>query len=248
MSNDFELYYQPQVDDNGRVIGAEALIRWNHHEKGLISPIDFIPLAEQNNSIIELGKWVIQQGVAQLAQWKKNPVLADLTLSVNVSAKQFHQEGFVESVIQIIETCTEPLNNLKMELTESLDQSDIDGNIAKMKALRLAGVSLSLDDFGTGFSSLSCLSKLPINQLKIDQSFVKHISRDESSDIITQTIIGMAHNLKMEVIAEGVETQEQRDFLIHNGCSQFQGYLYSKPLPIAQFEKLILDKNGYFEN
>jgi len=242
VNNDFELYYQPQVDSSNRVIGAEALIRWNHLEKGLISPADFIPLAEENNTIIALGNWVIQKGCAQLLQWKKNPLLAHLTLSVNVSAKQFHQENFVDSVMQIMKMCSEPLNNLKIELTESLDQLDIEGNIIKMKALRLAGISLSLDDFGTGFSSLNCLSKLPLNQLKIDQSFIKHISHDESSDIITKTIIGMAHNLKMDVIAEGVETLEQRNFLLANGCKKFQGYLYSKPLPIAQFEKLISEK------
>jgi len=244
LNNDFELYYQPQVDYSGRVIGAEALIRWNHAEKGLISPADFIPLAEENNTIIDLGKWVIQQGCAQLQQWKKNPLLANLTLSVNVSAKQFHQEDFVETVMEIMEACGEPINNLKMELTESLDQQNVEGNIVKMKALRLAGISLSLDDFGTGFSSLSCLSKLPLNQLKIDQSFIKHISHDESSDIITKTIIGMAHNLKMDVIAEGVETQEQRDFLIDNGCKHYQGFLYSKPLAIDQFEMLITEKKG----
>jgi diguanylate cyclase (GGDEF)-like protein/PAS domain S-box-containing protein len=244
LNNDFELYYQPQVNACGRVVGAEALIRWNHPEKGLISPADFIPLAEENNSIIDLGKWVIQQGWTQLLKWKKNSLLADLTLSVNVSAKQFHQESFVENVMQIMATYGEPLNNLKMELTESLDQVDVEGNAVKMKALRLAGIYLSLDDFGTGFSSLSCLSKLPLNQLKIDQSFVKHISHDESSNIITKTIIGMAHNLKMDVIAEGVETHEQRDFLLENGCKHFQGYLYSKPLPVTQFEKLLLATNG----
>jgi len=241
-NNEFELYYQPQMDYSNRIVGAEALIRWNHPENGLISPADFIPLAEENNSIIDLGNWVIQQGCFQLIEWKKNPLLADLTLSVNVSAKQFHREDFVESVMEILKTCSEPLHNLKMELTESIDLLDIESNIAKMKALHLVGISLSLDDFGTGFSSLSCLSKLPLDQLKIDQSFVKHISHDESSDIITKTIIGMAHNLNMDVIAEGVETQAQRDFLLDNGCKQFQGYLFSKPLPITQFEKLILEK------
>lgn len=244
LNDDFELYYQPQVDYSGRVIGAEALIRWNHPERGMISPADFIPLAEENNSIIVLGDWVIQRGCEQLLKWNKDVLLSNLTLSINVSAKQFHQDNFVERVKEIMESTCAPLNKLKMELTESLDQHDIESNILKMDTLRFSGISISLDDFGTGFSSLNCLRKLPLNQLKIDQSFVKDISNDTSSDVIIKTIIGMAHNLKMDVIAEGVETQEQRDFLFLNGCKEFQGYLFSKPLPINDFEQFILENNG----
>jgi len=235
--DDFEIYYQAQVNHISKVIGAEALIRWHHAELGMISPADFIPLAEENNSIIALGNWVMLQSCRQLVLWQQHPQLSQLSLSVNVSAKQFHQDDFVENVQQIVDVTHAPVNKLKIELTESLDQKDIEGNIKKMNQLIACGISISMDDFGTGFSSLNCLRKLPLDQLKIDQSFVEDIGQDASSDIIVKTIIGMASNLRMEVIAEGVETQQQRDFLLRHGCLHFQGYLFCKPLPVRQFEQ-----------
>jgi len=242
--DNFEVYYQAQVDSVAKVIGAEALIRWNHPELGMISPADFIPLAEENDSIIALGNWVMLQGCRQLVLWQQHPQLCQLSLSINVSAKQFHQDDFVDTVQQIIDVTQAPIQKLKIELTESLDQKDIEGNIVKMNQLIACGISISMDDFGTGFSSLNCLRKLPLDQLKIDQSFVEDIGQDASSDIIVKTIIGMASNLRMEVIAEGVETTEQRDFLLRHGCKLFQGYLFGKPFPVALFEQYTLGING----
>ena len=242
--DDFEIFYQAQVDYVGKVIGAEALIRWNHAEQGMISPGDFIPLAEENNSIIALGNWVMLQGCKQLVLWQQQPELCELSLSVNVSAKQFHQDDFVENVLKIVQQTQAPVHKLKIELTESLDQKDIEGNIIKMNQLIACGISISMDDFGTGFSSLNCLRKLPLDELKIDQSFVEDIGKDVSSDIIVKTIIGMASNLRMQVIAEGVETTEQRDFLLLNGCKRFQGYLFGKPFPVAEFEQYTLVNNA----
>jgi EAL domain-containing protein (putative c-di-GMP-specific phosphodiesterase class I) len=205
----------------------------------LVSPAEFIPQAEESGLIIPIGLWMLVNVCMQLKTWEANPMTQSLTLSVNVSARQFSQPDFVEQVCKVLERTGAKATRLKIELTESLVLDDVADTIEKMKALKLLGVNFSIDDFGTGYSSLSYLKKLPINQLKIDQNFVREIDTDHSDAIIVQTIIGMAHNFGFNVIAEGVETKAQRDCLVRYGCNAFQGYLFSKPVPLEDFEKLI---------
>lgn len=240
--NQFRLYYQPQVYQNHRVIGAEALIRWIHPERGLVSPADFIPLAEETSLILPVGQWVLDTACEQLKLWESQPHTQDLQLAVNVSACQFRQANFVSLIEQTILRHAINPALLKLELTEGLVLGNVQDAIAKMNALRKIGLRFSMDDFGTGFSSLAYLTQFPLNQLKIDQSFVRNIGIRSTDAIIVQTIIGMAHNLGIEVIAEGVETEAQRAFLEQHGCPTCQGYLFSKPVPIDQFEPL-LNKN-----
>jgi EAL domain-containing protein (putative c-di-GMP-specific phosphodiesterase class I) len=236
---EFKLYYQMQVDHNGHIMGAEVLLRWVHPERGLISPMQFIPLAEETGLILPIGRWVLESACHQIKTWEADRHTCDLQLAVNVSGRQFRQADFVAQVSEIIgRTNINPLL-LKLELTESIVLDNVPDTIAKMQALRQIGVSFAMDDFGTGYSSLSYLTQLPLNQLKIDQSFVRHIGSKSSDATIIQTIIGMANNLCMEVIAEGVETQEQRDFLEANGCMLYQGYLFSMPVPIEEFDTLL---------
>jgi len=231
------LYYQVQVDSLGRPLGAEALVRWEHPERGLVSPIHFIPLAEETGLILPMGLWVLQTACAQLKAWQRNAETRDLTMAVNVSAKQFRQAGFVEQVQRVLlESGANPVN-LKLELTESILLDNIDDIISKMLELKLLGVSFSLDDFGTGYSSLQYLKRLPLDQVKIDQSFVRDISKDTNDAAIVQTIIAMSEALGLKVIAEGVETKVQLAFLDNPGCHAFQGYLFGKPVTIEQFEE-----------
>lgn len=235
----FQLYYQMQIDYAGRIVGAEVLLRWIHPERGLISPLQFIPLAEETGLILPIGQWVLKIACQQLKAWEADPRTRDLQLAVNVSGRQFRQADFVAQVSEILnQTAINPLR-LKLELTESIVLDDVTDTIAKMMALRQIGVSFSMDDFGTGYSSLAYLTQLPLNQLKIDKSFVHHIGAKASDATIIQTIIGMAKNLDMEVIAEGVETQEQRDFLEMNGCMLYQGYLFGRPVPYEEFDTLL---------
>jgi predicted signal transduction protein with EAL and GGDEF domain len=234
----FRLYYQPQVYHH-QIIGAEALIRRHHPRRGLISPAEFITLSEETGLIAPIGQWVLETACAQIKQWGNNAHTRHLQLAVNVSAYQFRQPGFVEYVLHVMRQSAIKPDRLKLELTESLVLNDIDGTILKMKALREMGVRFSMDDFGTGYSSLSSLKKLPIDQLKIDQRFVRDIGSDPDDAVIVQTIIAMATHLGMEVIAEGVETEAQRVFLKNHGCLLCQGYLFSKPVPIDQFEALL---------
>ena len=241
--NQFILYYQPQVQHNRQIVGAEVLIRWLHPLNGLVFPEDFIPLAEETSLILPIGEWVLKTACIQLKIWEGNEHTRHLQLAINVSARQFHQADFVMQVSQILRLNAINPNRLKLELTESLVINDIDDTIFKMNALRKMGVCFSMDDFGTGYSSLSSLKKLPLNQLKIDQSFVRDITSDPDDAVIVQTIIAMANKLNMEVIAEGVETEEQRVFLEQYNCPLLQGYLFSKPVPIEQFE-LLLKKNS----
>lgn len=240
--NQFVLFYQPQVNQSGQIFGAESLIRWQSPQKGLVPPIQFIPLAEETGLILPIGKWVLETACDQLKAWESDPVKAELKLAINVSARQFYQPNFVEHVLETFINKNINPNKLKLELTESIVVEDINTVITKMHALRDAGVQFSLDDFGTGYSSLSYLTQLPISQLKIDQTFVRNIGVKHGDSVIVQTIIGMAENLGMNVIAEGVETQEQYDFLRENGCTLFQGYLFGKPLPIEKFDSLISEK------
>ncbi len=235
----FQLFYQIQVDRSHRILGAEALIRWLHPERGLISPAEFIPLAEETNLISSIGQWVVETACAQLKTWQLNVETSDLTLSVNVSAKQFHQADFVTHLKDVINRhAINPLQ-LKLELTESFLLENIDDTIAIMSALNEIGIQLSLDDFGTGYSCLQYLKRLPLVQLKIDQSFVRDIVVDSSDRAIVRTIIAMAKSLDLNVIAEGVETEEQLQLLLNKGCEHFQGYLFSQPIPISQLNELL---------
>lgn len=235
-SGEFNLYYQIQVDDTRRPLGAEALIRWRHPERGLLSPAQFIPLAEETGLILPIGLWVLEAACSQLKLWQTDPLTRGLVLAVNVSARQFHQPDFVTQVQRLLQKSGAQPSLLKLELTESILLDNVEKTIAVMGALKESGIQFSLDDFGTGYSSLQYLKKLPLNQLKIDQSFVRDIAVDGSDQAIVRTIISMAHSLSLEVIAEGVEDEQQRQFLLDKGCAQFQGYLFGKPLPIEQFE------------
>jgi diguanylate cyclase (GGDEF)-like protein/PAS domain S-box-containing protein len=235
----FALYYQPQVDAAYRPVGAEVLIRWFHPERGLVPPAEFIPLAEENGMILDIGRWVLEQTCAQIKAWQHLPSANGLVLSINVSPKQFFQADFVMQVEEVIRQYAIAPSSLKLELTENILIEKIDNAIATMSALGLIGVQFSLDDFGTGYSSLQYLKKLPLNQLKIDQSFVRDIAFDTGDQAIVRTIIAMAQSLNLDVIAEGVETEQQRHFLLSNGCAHYQGYLFSRPLPLAEFEALL---------
>ncbi len=232
---EFCLHYQMQVDHTGNILGAEVLLRWVHPVRGLIPPIQFIPLAEETGLILQIGHWVLESACRQLKAWESDPMTRTLQLAVNVSGRQFRQPDFVRQVKDILDRHGIDPTRLKLELTESIVLENVGDTIAKMQAIRQFGVSFSMDDFGTGYSSLSYLTQLPLNQLKIDQSFVRHIGTKTSDATIIQTIIGMAENLGMEVIAEGVETKEQRDFLEANGCHMYQGYLFGKPVPLDEF-------------
>lgn len=235
------LHYQPQVDRNGDIIGAEALVRWHHPQQGMISPGRFIPIAEANGLILPIGHWVLETACRQLAQWAQVPALAHLTLSVNVSASQLSRRDFVERVLDVLRQTGAPAHRLKLELTESSLVHEIEEIIRKMSLLKQHGVRFSLDDFGTGYSSLSYLSRLPLDQLKIDQSFVQGMLQDANSGEITHLIMLLAERLGLAVMAEGVETEEQRAALLERGCHQFQGYLFGPPMPIEQLERELRD-------
>lgn len=235
-SEQFHLYYQAQVDRSGLVTGAEALLRWDHPRLGQVSPLEFIPIAEDTGLIIPIGIWVLERACAQLTAWSIRPELSDLCIAVNVSAYQFSQPDFVAKTLAVIKRTGANPALLKLELTESLLIVSIDDVIAKMLSLKAIGVGFSLDDFGTGYSSLSYLKRLPLDQLKIDQIFVKDILTDTNDAAIAKMVIALAGSLGLVVIAEGVETAPQRDFLALQGCHMYQGYLFSKPVPVAQFE------------
>jgi diguanylate cyclase (GGDEF)-like protein/PAS domain S-box-containing protein len=239
IGHQFELYYQLQVDQTKNPLGAEVLIRWIHPEQGMISPVEFIHSAEETGLILPIGQWVLETACSKLNDWQKNPMTRNLVLSVNVSARQFIQSNFVEQVINTIHRYGVDPNLLKLELTESMLIKNIENTIETMLFLGKAGIKFSLDDFGTGYSSLQYLKKLPLDQLKIDQSFIRDFAVDSGDQAIVCTIIAMAKTLNLSVIAEGVETEEQRQLLLLNGCTNYQGYLFSKPLPIDQFEALL---------
>jgi diguanylate cyclase (GGDEF)-like protein/PAS domain S-box-containing protein len=240
--NQLTLYYQAQVNSAYQIVGAEALLRWQHPQRGLVAPDDFISLAEESGLIVPIGLWVIMTACTQLKLWELTPVTAQIAIAVNVSAKQFGQADFVEQVCAILDETGAKASLLKIELTESLVLLDIVNTIQKMESLKLLGIRFAIDDFGTGYSSLSYLKKLPISQLKIDRSFVAEIAINQSDAIIAKTIIGMANTFGFNVIAEGVETEAQRACLEAHGCFSYQGYLFSTPLPLREFE-LFLSAN-----
>jgi diguanylate cyclase (GGDEF)-like protein/PAS domain S-box-containing protein len=243
-NDQFQLHYQLQVNNLGQALGAEALIRWMHPERGMVLPFHFISLAEEIGLILPIGKWVIETACAQLKIWQQNTFTKDIVLSINVSAKQFRQADFIEQIQDAVNRHGINPSLLKLELTESLLLDDVEEIIITMTTLREIGVQFSLDDFGTGYSSLMYLKRLPLNQLKIDQSFVRDLITDVSDQAIVHTIIAMAKSLSLDIIAEGVETEEQLQFLLNKGCTCYQGYLFSRPLPIMQFEEL-LKMRGY---
>lgn len=235
----FILYYQAQVVGDGRLTGAEALVRWQHPLRGLVLPGEFIPLSEEINLILPLGQWVLETACTQLAKWATQSNTAHLSVAVNVSANQLHQADFVDLVLSVLGRTGANPKRLKLELTESVLVSNVEKSIAKMAALKAHGVSFSLDDFGTGYSSLSYLKRLPLHQLKIDKGFVRDILIDANDAAIAKMIVAMAESLGLPVMAEGVEIEAQRDFLALIGCHAYQGYLFSRPLPLDEFEALL---------
>ena len=242
-SGQFFLHYQPQGGEDARLSGVEALLRWQHPHRGVVSPLEFIPIAETSGLILPLGRWVLETACKQLATWATRPEMSHLTMAVNVSARQFMQAEFVEEVLTILHASGAKPECLKLELTESVLVDNVEEIIRKMNALKAKGVGFSLDDFGTGYSSLSYLKRLPLDQLKIDQSFVRDILTDPNDAAIAKMVVVLAESLGLSVIAEGVETEAQREFLAGMGCNNYQGYLFSRPLPIQEFEEFAVQ--GY---
>ncbi len=233
---DFVLHYQPQVDQEGAMVGVEALVRWQHPERGIISPLEFIPLAEDTGLILPLGRWVLETACRQLAAWAQRADRQHLTMAVNVSVRQFHHADFVQQVIDVLQETGAHPQRLKLELTESLLITQVDEVVTKMSILKARGVCFSLDDFGTGYSSLAYLKRLPLDQLKIDRGFVSHVLTETNDAAIARMIVALSDSLGLEVIAEGVEHAEQRDFLAQHGCHAYQGYFFSRPLPLDDLE------------
>ncbi len=246
-NNEFCLYYQPQVNiKTGKIIGVEALVRWLSPEKGMIPPNQFIPVAENTDFIIPLGKWILDQACFQIKQWQELN-LPIIPISVNISPRQFCQTDLVTYIKEIIDKTEIDPCYLKLELTESLLVEDVEITLDQFKKLKALGISIAIDDFGTGYASLGYLQHFPFNSLKLDRSFVQNIHQNTKNAAITTAIIKMAHQLDFEVIAEGVETKEECDFLLTHGCKIIQGYLISQPLPITKFNKFMLNFN-YFSN
>jgi diguanylate cyclase (GGDEF)-like protein len=232
----FILHYQPQVDRDGRLLGAEALIRWQHPARGLVQPGEFILLAEETRLIVPIGRWVLDEACRQLAAWQVDPATAHLTLAINVSPLQFRDPGFISCIAAALRESGAPARRLKLEITESLFLADIANTIERLATLkRELGIGLSLDDFGTGYSSLNYLKQLPIDQVKIDRSFVADVHCNSNDAAIAAAVIALGHTFGLEVVAEGVETAEQRDALIALGYERFQGHFYGYPVPIADF-------------
>ena len=235
----FLLLYQPQVDSQGRMTGAEALVRWQHPVQGMVPPSEFIPLAEESGLILPLGHWVMETALRQQARWQQDPQFARLSLAINVSARQFLQDDFVAQVLALVRQTGANPAQIKLELTESLLLDNVDSVIATMRALKAHGLGFSLDDFGTGYSSLSYLKRLPLDQIKIDQGFVRDVLLDASDAAIARSIIALAGSLGLSVIAEGVETTAHHQFLLAHGCQAFQGYLFGRPLTLEDFENRV---------
>ena len=230
-----DIYYQPQIASSGKIVGVEALLRWPHDELGMVSPSEFIPIAENSGLILSLGDWVLKTACLQLAEWANDPVMSDIHLSINVSPVQLHSNNFVNSVINALNESGAPAHKLKIEITESMLVRNMDESIRKMLCLKKHGVLFSLDDFGTGYSCLSYLKKMPLDQLKIDQSFVRDILVDPNDAAIAEMIVGLGETLSLSVVAEGVEEEEQRLRLQQLGCHVFQGYLFAHPMPVKDF-------------
>ena len=238
----FVLHYQPQVDAQRRMVGVEALLRWQHPQRGVVNPSEFIPVAEETGLIVPLGHWVLEQACLQLALWSQSAKTAGLSMAVNVSVRQFRDPDFVDAVMALIKQTGIRPQKLKLELTESLLADRMEVTLAKMGTLKALGVTLALDDFGMGYSSLSYLNRLPLNQLKIDKSFVADVSSDPRDAAISRAIVFLAQSMGLEVMAEGVETEAQMQFLASQGCGFFQGFLFSPPLPMAELDLFMHDQ------
>ena len=232
------LFYQPIVDEKGSVTSVEALSRWAHPLRGMVAPANFIPMAEQTGLILPLGRWVLQTACNQLVEWSGDPTTQEVSIAVNVSAREFRQPEFATQVIETLRKTGANPKRLQLELTESLLLSDVQDAVRKMEQLKALGVRFSLDDFGTGYSSLSYLKRLPLDQLKIDQSFVRDLLTDPNDAAIARTVVALAQSLGLSVVAEGVETEGQRDFLLASGCKAFQGYLFGQPVPVHELDLL----------
>jgi diguanylate cyclase (GGDEF)-like protein/PAS domain S-box-containing protein len=243
----FLLFYQAQMA-RGRVVGAEALLRWNHPTRGILAPGEFIRLAEETGLILEIGEWVLHEACQQLAQWAHKRETRHITLAVNISARQFRQNDFVQKVLHAIAVSGADPKRLKLELTESMLVENIEDVIAKMSALKEDGLRFSLDDFGTGYSSLAYLQRLPLDQLKIDRSFVQALRPDGTTSAIAQAVISLGRALHLPVIAEGVETEQQRDLLSHMGCHVYQGYLFGKPVPVEDLQRMLVSNKEHGNN
>lgn len=244
LEDQFELYYQPQLVHPGMVIGAEVLLRWRHPKRGVLGPYEFIDFAEESGLIVAIGEQVLRKACAQLASWQRQPGLTRLELSVNISARQFRQPEFTQTVISILEETCIDASTLKLELTESMLVDDFDHVVAKMQQLQQFGIRFALDDFGTGYSSLVYLKRLPLYQLKIDRGFVIDLLQDENQQALVRTIILLGQTLGLEVLAEGVETAAQLQGLLHLGCFHYQGYHFAKPLPLNEFEHFLQQHNA----
>lgn len=234
----FELHLQPQVNRDGVVTGAEALLRWRHPDHGLVSPGEFISAAERLGIMRLIGKWVLNSACAQLASWQSDPASVRLTLSVNISPQQFYDDHFVDEVKTIVGRHGIDPRRLELELTENIVVRDIEDVIVKMKSLSEFGIALSLDDFGTGYSSLKYLKRMPISQVKIDQSFIRDMILEKRDAAIVKGIIQLGREMQLSVMAEGVETLQQKEFLIELGCTEFQGFLFGRPVPASEFADL----------
>jgi diguanylate cyclase (GGDEF)-like protein/PAS domain S-box-containing protein len=239
---EFVVYYQPQLSiASGELIGMEALVRWKHSTRGLISPAEFIPLAEETGLIVAIGEHVLRTACEQSVEWQRKGY-PPVRLAVNLSARQFHQRNLVDVVANVLQETGLPSHLLELEITESCTMDEVDRVIQTLHRLKNLGVQISIDDFGTGYSSFAYLTKFPIQTLKIDKSFVGEITENPDGAAITSSIIAMAHSLKLKVIAEGVETEDQLDFLRDKNCNEMQGFLFSGPLPPDQFEQLLREK------
>ena len=228
------------MDNKGRIVGSEALIRWHHPSRGMVAPDQFIAIAEETGQIFPIGEWVLRTAIAQIGLWCKQGLKGHMNfVAVNVSPRQFHQANFVPQVVSLLEEAGVAPRCLKLEITEGIVMADVQDAIDKMAALKSIGVRFAIDDFGTGYSSMAYLKRLPLDQLKIDKSFVQDISTDPNDAAIVETIIAMAKHLGLDVVAEGVETEEELAFLDSQGCEAYQGYYFSRPVPVEDFSDLL---------
>lgn len=240
--NELSLAYQPQIDRDGRIAGAEALLRWHNPTRGTVSPADFVPVAEEMGLMPVLGAWVLEEAGRTLARWKADPALSALTLSVNVSASQFNESDFITTVNQLLATHAVNPARLRLELTENVLLAGLDPVAEKMEVLKRTGVTFSLDDFGTGYSSLAYLRRLPVRELKIDRSFVAGLTESDRGAALVRSIASIAHDLELQIVAEGVETPSQLAYLRDIGCHLFQGWLFGRPIPRDDFEAMVREK------